>query len=59
VAKLIILSILIVSIAVPAWLSGSPQPQKALRRTQGIIVLFVLVWAYMCLSWYPALVPLK
>jgi hypothetical protein len=58
-AKLIILSILIVSIAVPAWMSGSPQPQKALSRAQWIIVLFVFVWAYLCLNWYPTLVPLK
>lgn len=58
-AKLIILSILLVSVGVPAWLSASPQPRKALRRTQGIVVLFVIVWGYLCLHWYPELVPLK
>jgi hypothetical protein len=59
VEKLIILSILLVSVAVPTWLSDSSQPRKALRQTHGIIVLFVIVWGYLCLRWYPALVPLK
>jgi hypothetical protein len=58
-AKLIILSILLVSIGVPAWLSGSPQPRKALRKAQVIVTLFVVVWGYLCLHWYPELVPLK
>jgi hypothetical protein len=58
-SKLIILSIVLVSMAVPAWLSTSAQPRKALRRTQLIVVLFVVVWAYLCLHWYPELVPLK
>jgi len=57
--KLIILSILLVSVAVPTWLSTSPQPRKALRQTQGFMVFYVIVWGYMCLHWYPVLVPLK
>jgi hypothetical protein len=58
-AKVIILSILIVSVGVPAWLSTAPNPRKALRKAQGIVVAFVVVWGYLCLHWYPALVPLK
>ena len=58
-SKLIILSIVLVSVAVPTWLSTSPQPRKALRRAQGIVALFVIVWAYLCLHWYPDLSPLK
>jgi hypothetical protein len=58
-AKLIILSVLIVSIAVPASMSTSAHPRKALRRMQGIVVTFVIVWGFLCLHWYPALVPLK
>jgi hypothetical protein len=59
VEKLIILSIVIVSMGVPAWLSTSPRPRQALRQSQTVVFLFVLVWGYMCLHWYPALVPLK
>jgi hypothetical protein len=58
-AKLIILSILLISVSVPAWLSTSPQPRKALRKAQVLVVLFVIVWGYLCLHWYPVLVPLK
>jgi hypothetical protein len=58
-AKLIILSVLLASMAVPAWLSTSPNPRKALRKTQGLVVLFVIVWGFMCLHWYPELVPMK
>jgi hypothetical protein len=57
--KLIILSIVIVSLGVPAWLSTAPRPRRGLRRAQVIIVLYVIVWGYMCTHWYPELVPLK
>jgi len=58
-AKLIILSIVLVSMGVPAWLSTSPRPRKALRQAQGYVLLFVILWGYLCLNWYPDLVPLK
>jgi hypothetical protein len=59
VAKLIILSIVLVSFAIPLWLSTSPRPRPALRRSQWIVLAFIVVWAFMCARWYPALVPLK
>lgn len=55
-AKLIIFSIVLVSFGVPVWLSTSKQPRRALRRAQRIILLFIFVWAYLCLHWYPRLV---
>ncbi len=57
-AKLILLSIVLVSIALPIRLSARAAPRRALRLTQWIVASFVFVWAYMCLSWYPQLVPL-
>jgi hypothetical protein len=57
--KLIILSIVLVSMGVPAWLSTSPKPKKALRQAQGAILFFILVWGYLCLHVYPLLVELK
>jgi hypothetical protein len=59
VAKLIILSIVIVSFAVPVWLASSPQPARALRKAQRTMLVFIVIWALMCLKWYPALVELK
>ncbi|HLK39699.1 MAG TPA: hypothetical protein VKU41_23245 [Polyangiaceae bacterium] len=58
-AKLIILSIVLVSVALPIWYSGRPNPRRTLRRVQWSMVLFIVVWAYLCLRRYPAMVPLK
>jgi hypothetical protein len=57
--KLIILSVVLVSMAVPSWLAASAKPRKGLRRVQGIVVLFVVLWGYMCTHWYPNLVQIK
>jgi hypothetical protein len=58
-AKLIILSIVLASFAVPLRLSTAAQPRRALRRAQGIMLVCIVIWAMMCLHWYPALVPLQ
>jgi hypothetical protein len=59
VSKLIIFSIVLVSFAAPLWFSVAPQPRRALRRVQGLVLLFIVVWAVMCLKWYPSLVQLE
>jgi hypothetical protein len=59
VAKLIILSIIIMTFVVPAFLAASPRPKQALKRTQAIMLVYIVIWAYMCVRWYPQLVPLK
>jgi hypothetical protein len=58
-AKLIILSVVIMSFAVPSLLATSPRPRAALRRAQFIVLAFIVVWGLMCVRWYPDLVPLK
>ncbi len=58
-AKLIILSVVLVSFIVPIRLATKVQPARAVRRTQGMVFLFILIWALLCLHWYPALVPLE
>ena len=58
-AKLIILSIVLMSFAVPIRLAKSPRPRQALRRTQWTILGFIVVWTLMCLKWYPQLVQLE
>lgn len=57
--KLIILSIVVVSFVVPLSLAVARYPRKALRRTQAIVFLYIVVWAYLCTRWYPQLVQLK
>jgi hypothetical protein len=57
VAKLIVFSLILVSCTVPVWMSTRSAPKRALRTTQWIILGFIVVWAYLCVAWYPALVP--
>jgi hypothetical protein len=59
VAKLILLSIVIVSMAVPIHLCARPSPKRALRRAQWILTAFVFLWAFLCIVWYPKLTPLE
>ena len=58
-AKIIILSIVLMSIGAPIWYSGAANSRRALRRLQTVMLLFIVVWTYLCLRKYPALVPLK
>jgi hypothetical protein len=59
VAKLIIFSIVLMSFVVPIWVSAAPQPRRAVRQLRWVFLAFVVVWAYLCTHWYPAIVPLK
>jgi hypothetical protein len=58
-AKLIILSVVLISFALPIYVSKSARPRAALRRTQFVVLGFIVIWALMCTRWYPELVPLK
>ncbi len=58
-AKLILLSIVLVSMIVPIALAARPGGKKALKKAQWTIVAFAVVWALACTYWYPALVPLE
>lgn len=58
-AKLILLSIVLASMAIPIRLCARPSPKRALKRAQWTIVALVVLWAFLCIVWYPALVPLE
>ncbi len=58
-AKLMLLSIVLVCVFVPAILAPRRSPRRSLRLAQIVSVGFVVVWAYMCIAWYPQLVPLE
>jgi hypothetical protein len=59
VAKLIVISILLVTVAAATWQSTARTARSGLRKAQWITVLYVFLWAYMCLNWYPQLVPVE
>jgi hypothetical protein len=59
VAKLILLSVVIFTVVIPILFSGSKSPKRVLRTIQVATVVCVAVWAFLCLTWYPALVPLE
>jgi hypothetical protein len=56
-AKLIIFAVVLASFGVPTWLAMDQRPKRAVRKMQMIMFVFILVWAYLCLHWYPAIVP--
>lgn len=56
-AKLILLSIVLVTVTVPMLLSTRKSPKRTLRTIQIISLVFVVIWAWMCLTIYPQLVP--
>jgi hypothetical protein len=58
-AKLIIFSIVLVSFVIPVRLSTGANARRALRRVQVILLAYIVVWALMCLIWYPQLVSVK
>ena len=57
--KVILFSILLVSVFAATRFSTARVARKGLRNVQMIVTVFVFVWAYMCLNWYPALVPVE
>jgi hypothetical protein len=57
--KLIVISILLVTFVAATWFSNAKSPKSALRKAQWIVVVYVFVWGYMCLNWYPQLVPVE
>jgi hypothetical protein len=51
-AKLIPLSLLILTIAVPTYMSTRPRPRKALKTTQLFMAAYIVLWAFLCLYVY-------
>ena len=57
-AKLIVLSIIFFTVGVPIAMSTRPAPRRTVRLIQILSVVWIFTWAYMCLTWYPQIVPL-
>lgn len=57
-SKLILLFVILLSIILPIVMGGRPAPRRTLRTLQMTMVVVIVAWGYMCMSWYPQIVPL-
>jgi len=55
-AKLILLSVVLLTIAVPMLVAERPRPRRAIRLVWGVTLAFTFVWAVLCTWIYPQLV---
>ena len=58
-AKLILLGIVLFTTILPLLASSSSNPRRAVKWIQIVTFVAVLIWAYFCRTWYPALVPIE
>jgi hypothetical protein len=58
-SKLILLSVVILTIALPMYVAARPKPQATLRQVVLIMIFAIVVWSQLCLRIYPQYVPLK
>jgi hypothetical protein len=58
-AKLILLSIVLFTTALPILLAGRPDPRRMVRLLQILTVIAAFIWAYACRTWYPQLVTVE
>jgi hypothetical protein len=55
-AKLILLSVVLLTIALPMAVAERAGPRRSLRLVWGGMIAFALVWAVLCTWAYPQLV---
>jgi hypothetical protein len=58
-AKLILMSIVLFTVAFPIGVARRPRPRATVRLIQILTVVVAFAWAYACLTWYPQLVPVE
>jgi hypothetical protein len=58
-AKLIILSVVILSVGMPIAMATRPKPQATLRQIVLLMIFAIFVWSQLCLKLYPQYVPLE
>ena len=58
-AKLILLSVILFSVIVPIVFATTKSPKRTLRGIQIAAVVSVAIWAFLCLTFYPAMVPIE
>jgi hypothetical protein len=58
-AKLIPLSVVLVSIIVPMLFADKARPKAKLRFVLLVVIGYILVWTQLCLRVYPEYVPLE
>jgi hypothetical protein len=58
-SKLILLSLIILSVWLPMAVSTRPKPQATLRQVIYIMIFGIFVWSQLCLRLYPQYVSLE
>ncbi|MDB4993421.1 MAG: hypothetical protein JWM74_853 [Myxococcaceae bacterium] len=58
-AKLILLSVILFSVIVPIVFAKTKSPKRTLRGIQIATLVSVAIWAFLCLTFYPAMVPIE
>jgi hypothetical protein len=53
-AKLVLLLVILFSTLVPLFASGARSPRRSVKKVQLGTIVMVFVWAYLCLTYYPA-----
>jgi len=56
--KLILLLVILWSVLVPIATCGRPAPKRVLRTIQILTFGVVVIWGYLCLTYYPQMVPI-
>lgn len=51
-AKLIPLSLVLLSVVLPIALAVRPNPARTIRKVHVTIAVYIVIWAYLCLHVY-------
>jgi len=51
--KMIPLSLVVLTVALPLALSGRPSPRRSVRRLYWFIAIYIVLWCLLCLNVYP------
>jgi hypothetical protein len=58
-AKLIPLSMILMTLVLPIVFSERPRPHRSVRVLQAVMLAFVLVWGILCITVYPQYVKVE
>jgi hypothetical protein len=57
--KLILLSVIIVSVFLPMMFAAKRRPRANLRIVLGLVLVYIFIWAQLCMRVYPDLVKVE
>ena len=54
--KYIPVSLVILTIVIAIAMAGNPKAERALKRTQLLVAIYIVIWGFLCLYVYPVYV---